>query len=89
MAPLRGGTTANFTDSMAEAIEQALQAEWQAVKGSALTTEGQEDRRLLFAAIATGILSYLETHQNELINTITLGSSSSQSVTGLDLNIST
>ena len=87
MTPLRGGSVADFTNSMAEAIEQALEAEWQAVKGSALPSDGQEDRRLLLAAIASGILNYLETHQNEFINSITLGSGSTQNVTALDLNI--
>ena len=90
MAQLKAGRVADFSDSMAQAIEIAMQQEWQAVKGVALPQAGQDDRRLLFVAIARGILQYLKTHQNEILNSITLetgGVQTTTPVTNLDLNI--
>ncbi len=90
MAQLKGGTVSDFAGSMAEAMEQALAREWQALKGADLPAEGRDDRRLLFAAIATGVLSYLKAHQAEVLNTITLeigGAQAPHAVTNLDLNI--
>jgi hypothetical protein len=87
MTPLKGGTTADFSGSMAEAIEQAMDKEWQAVKGSALPAEGADDRKMLWAAIANGILDYLKANQNDIIQTITLDSSAPSAVTALDLNV--
>lgn len=91
------GTTANlstFPGSLAEAIDNAMKAEWQAAKGVPLPNEGQDDRRLLFAAIAQGLFNYLRTNQNELINNITIdnsgsggGSSGNYEVTQLELNL--
>lgn len=90
MAQLKGGHVADFSNSMAEAIEIALQQEWQAVKHEALPTEGQVDRRLLFVAIARGVLQYLKTHEDEFLSTITLedGVVSTSRVTNLELNYS-
>ncbi len=90
MAQLRAGRLADFSDSMAEAIETALQEEWQAAKGTALPTIGQDDRRLLFVAIARGVLQYLKTHEDEILTNITLvdGGVFSPQVTNLDLNYS-
>lgn len=87
MAELKGGSVADFAGSMAEAIEQAMDKEWQTAKGTSLPADEDNARRLLFSAIASGILSYLKTHQGEVINTITLDTGSAQSVTALDLNI--
>lgn len=56
----KAGTVSDFEDSMAEAIEDALKAEWATVKGIAFPDAGEEDRRLLFVAIAQGILRYLK-----------------------------
>ncbi|HTX91828.1 MAG TPA: hypothetical protein VMC09_11505 [Anaerolineales bacterium] len=90
MAALKGGTLSDFAGSMAESIEKALEKEWQADKGSALPADGKDERRILLAAIASGILNYLEAHQDEFINKITLQSGSTttdNTVTKLDLNI--
>ena len=94
---LIAGTTANlstFPGSLAEAIDKAMEAEWQAVKNVSLPTEGQDDRRLLFAAIAQGLFNFLRANQNDLINNITLdnsgsggGSSGNYEVTQLELNL--
>lgn len=89
---LKAGTVANFGDSLAEAMDNAMKSEWQAVKGVALPTQGQEDRRLLFAAIAQGIFVFLKAHEDELMNNISLedvgiGSPKNYDVTQLELNL--
>ena len=93
---LKPGTVADFGGSLAEAIDNAMKTEWQAVKNVPLPSEGQDDRRLLFAAIAQGLFNFLRTNQNELINNITLdnsgggggvGSSENYEVTQLELNL--
>lgn len=56
---LKAGTVIGFSDSLAEAMEHALETEWTQVKGGTLPAAGEEDRRLLFVAIAQGIVRYL------------------------------
>jgi hypothetical protein len=56
---LKAGTVSDFSDSLAAAIEHALEVEWELVKGETLPADGQADRRLLFVAIAQGIVRYL------------------------------
>ena len=89
---LKAGTVANFGGSLAEAMDNAMKSEWQAVKGVALPTQGQEYRRLLFAAIAQGIFVFLKAHEDELMNNISLedvgiGSPKIYDVTQLELNL--
>ena len=90
---LKAGTVASFAGSLAEAMDNAMKQEWQAVKGVPLPSQGQEDRRLLFAAISQGIFVFLKAHEDELMNDITLdnggggGSSQTYEVTQLDLNL--
>lgn len=86
MAQLRGGHATDITDSMAEAIEIALQQEWPLARGVPLPTDGLQERRILFVAIARGVLQYLKDHQHEFMNSITLNGVP-QSVTDVDLNI--
>jgi len=57
---IKAGTVADFSNSMAEAIENALKAEYQVVKGEALPDQGLEDRRMLLVAIAQGVTRYLK-----------------------------
>jgi len=57
---IKAGTVADFENSMAEAIENALKTEWPTVKGKAFPDNDPEDRRLLFVAIAQGIVRYLK-----------------------------
>jgi hypothetical protein len=67
---LRAGTLADFANSMAAYMERAMQNEWQAVKGYALPASiGAQDRRILFAAVAQGVLKYLLDHTNDLTTT--------------------
>jgi len=90
---LKAGTVASFSGSLAEAMDIAMKQEWQAVKGMALPSQGEEDRRLLFAAIAQGIFDYLKANEDQLMNNITLdnggggGSSQNYDVTQLELNL--
>jgi len=89
---LKAGTVASFPNSLAEAMENAMKQEWQAVKGVPLPEQGEEDRRLLFAAIAKGIFVYFKANEDELMNNITLkdvglGSDKNYEVTQLELNL--
>jgi hypothetical protein len=65
------GTVEHFGGSMADAIEQALGAGLFALKGTTLPESSAQERRLLFAAIAQGVLAYLGSHESDL--TITIG----------------
>jgi hypothetical protein len=89
---MKAGTVSSFPNSLAEAMENAMKQEWQAVKGVPLPEQGEEDRRLLFAAIAQGIFVYLKANEDELINNITLldpgsGSDKRYNVTQLELDL--
>jgi hypothetical protein len=45
---------------LTQAIEAAFVVEYQAARGSPPAAMGAEDRRILFAAVARGVLTYLE-----------------------------
>jgi hypothetical protein len=53
---------AALADSMAMVMEEELNAMYGLLGRSALSEIGQEDRRLLFVAIARGVLRYLNDH---------------------------
>jgi len=64
MGTLKAGSAINPEgDSMTALIEQAMQDEWTAVYGKPLPDNGKQDRLVMFAAIAKGVLGYL--HQNQ------------------------
>lgn len=68
MANLKAGRVNDFSNSMAEAIETAMKQEWHAVKGEWLPAPlGEEDRRILFVAVARGVLGYLKAHQADIL----------------------
>lgn len=73
MADLKAGTVANpadFAAGMAHYMEEAMKREWQAVKGHPLPSGmGETDRKILFAAIAQGVLRYLEDNLVKLATT--------------------
>jgi hypothetical protein len=48
-----------WNGSMAEAIENALAREYEAVKAEPFPSYGVEDRRMLFTAIAQGVIKHL------------------------------
>lgn len=78
------------TVELVQQMTDALRREYLTRKGRPLPPGYEEDREILFAAIARGILEYLEAKQNEFISTITLtdgGVSEQRDVTKLNLNI--
>ena len=87
MAQLKSGKLADFADSMAEAMEKAMEQEWQAFKGQPLPDAGKDERRILFTSVSMGVLNYLKQHQNEILNTITLEGTGLSHVTALDVNV--
>jgi O-methyltransferase involved in polyketide biosynthesis len=90
MPGLKAGHVQDFSNSMAEAIETAMQQEL-ALSGTSLPAAGQDDRRLLFVAIARGVLQYLKDHQSETLRSITLNTpalSGVAPVDSVDLNYS-
>lgn len=68
---MRAGTVADW-GGMAAAIEQAFADELSARKGTQLPDASAEERRMLFAAIARGVLGYLD--DNEANLNIVIGS---------------
>jgi len=57
--PLKPGSYVSFSNSMAAAMESAFQTYWQSVKGTPLPDAGLEDRKILFIAIARGVVQHL------------------------------
>jgi len=76
---------AALAQSMAKAIEDAMDEVSWLVKRQHLPAAGQDDRRLLFVAISRGVLKYLRDHQA----TITATSPAGQTyhTHGVDLNV--
>lgn len=70
MAKLKAGTVVDFNDSLAAEMEAAMKAEWISVKGEPLPfPTGEEDRKIMFVAIARGLLKYLTDHGSEIFTT--------------------
>lgn len=89
---LKAGSVANIAGSLVEAMDNAMKTEWQAVKGVPLPSQGEQDRRLLFAAIAQGLFVFLKENEDALLNNISLedvgiGSPKNYDVTQLELNL--
>ncbi|MGZ5236568.1 MAG: hypothetical protein ACXWCV_09690 [Caldimonas sp.] len=69
--PLTAGTASDLGDSMAAAIDAAMQEEWQSAYGAPLPGgAGELDRRILFAAVAKGVLRYLYAHRADLVTDV-------------------
>lgn len=69
--PLTAGTATHLGDSMAAAIDAAMREEWQAAYGTPLPGgAGELDRRILFAAVAKGVLRYLHAHRDDLVTNV-------------------
>lgn len=65
--PLRTGSFDDLEGTLAGAIDAAMQEEWEAATGEPLPGgPGEQDRHILFAAIAKGVLRYLHTHRADL-----------------------
>ncbi len=74
---------------LTDAIQEAFAVEWQVAKGGSPPSMGTEDRRLIFAAVARGLLQYLEDHEDELMKRITFEDSGQdrQSHTVVETNL--
>ena len=56
---LKAGTVDEIAGTMVQAMENAMEQLWLAEKGENLPEAGSDDRRLLFAAIAQGVVRHL------------------------------
>lgn len=74
-------------NDLANAMVDQLDEAWQIVKGEPFPGGSRDDARIMFLAVARGLLIYMEQHQNETIRTIALSGGSAVNVTALDLNI--
>ncbi|NKI92177.1 hypothetical protein [Rhizobacter sp. SG703] len=73
---LKAGRTDDIAGSLAEYIDTAMKNEWKKTKGEDLPKgEGAQDRQILFAAIAQGMLKFLEDHRVDLVTTDDSGDS--------------
>jgi hypothetical protein len=75
--PLKAGRVDDFASSLASYLDTAMQNERLAVKGEPLPTgdQGADDRKILFAAIAQGVLKFLSDHGSDLITSDDSGDS--------------
>lgn len=67
---IKAGTVADFSGSLALAMEDALKAEYAVLKGEALPDQMLEDRRLMLVAIAQGMVRYLKSNANAFVITV-------------------
>ncbi len=69
---LKPGSFDDLDASLAGAIDDAMQQRWQAAKGEALPGgPGEQDRHILFAAIARGVHHFLQAHRaDQLTNKV-------------------
>jgi hypothetical protein len=63
---LYGGRISDFADSMAEEIESAYNAVLQENGKDLLPTADADDRRMLFVAIARGVINHLQKKQTAI-----------------------
>ncbi len=59
-----------YAHSLADEMEEAFRSEWNAEKSIPLPVAGEKDRKILFAAVARGILKYLKDNEADLITTV-------------------
>ncbi len=67
---LKAGSWDDLEDSMAGAIEEALAEQWQSAYGEEVSEAGRKDRRVLFSAIAQGVVNYLKAGAYESIRVV-------------------
>jgi len=56
----KAGTMSEYADSMAEKMRTVFEGLWQDQYGYDLPSESREDRRMLFVAIAQGVVQHLK-----------------------------
>ncbi len=78
-----------YAGSMAEAIEDAFKKEWVNVKGgSAPSTESNRELKLLFVAIAQGVVKHLtENPESFKVKTVVSGESVGGSVSSIETKL--
>jgi hypothetical protein len=59
-------------DDLAQAMVDALPAAWARVKGEPFPGGSTDDARVMFLAVARGLLTFLEGHQADMISRINL-----------------
>lgn len=62
-------------------IDTGFKDEWGRRKTISLPAAGTEDRQLLFAAVARGVLQYLKDKEGELLSSMTTGSLAAEVLT--------
>lgn len=73
MPLLAAGTHTHYNDSMAQAIENAFLAEWPNIMTGQPAPIASEQMRLLFMAIAQGVVQHLVKHPEAFAITFTEG----------------
>lgn len=56
---------------LVDAMQSAFGDEWVSKRGAEPPEAGKEDRGLLFAAVARGLLTYLDNHHDEILSEVT------------------
>lgn len=72
----------DLADTMVNQLDEA----WQQVKGEPFPGGDRNDARIMFLAVARGLLLYLEAHQNDMVNSITFSGGSPINVTTVDVS---
>ncbi|MCM1983270.1 hypothetical protein [Lyngbya confervoides] len=80
--PLKAGSFDSFSDSMAQEIEQAFRDQWPLFMGEDLPVPDESPQsRLLFVAIARGIITHLVNHPEAFQVMVTLAGGTTASGT--------
>jgi hypothetical protein len=74
-------------DSMAKAIEDAMNQMSVQLKGTPLPATGRDDLRLLLVAISRGVLKYLRDHQSAITATSAGQGAPGAHAHGVNLNV--
>ena len=74
---------------LADAMVAQLDEAWQIVKGEPFPGGSRDDAKIMFLAVARGLLIYMEQHQNDMVSTVALSGGGAQNVTSMNLNITT
>jgi len=61
---LKAGTLENISGSMAEVMEQVFRDALPSVVPGADANKGEAERRLIFVAVAQGVVRHLQEHHN-------------------------
>jgi hypothetical protein len=77
-------------DDLADAMETAFKQAWPEIKGTPLPPADPKDRRVLFVAVARGLLTYLQQNPTEILTTLVvddpLGATLTYTVQEADVN---